>query len=514
MNIEFPHTILESKGNVFCITFSPDGTKLAIGTGSYYGLGEVQIHTLAINNDTNALPTLNPEPFSIALTSDSLHVERKFLSFKATSYSATSLSFTPDSQSLWVATSGPARTAGPIAQYIIAKDKLAIASSFRLPSEAYFYADGFVQSENKLFVCFHQMSGQSEKHIFEIALNSDDVQPLQSNRLLFISGCLITPNRYHNSSLLDFTDLAPTKLPNILNLIRGESNNPLRKLTIAEHTISQTYEVEHKITCLAKQPNCDAFMSGDANGGLRYWCLDGTWQSNVFLEPCEQIAKTLNKLTSERLNKSMIAIQYLDNNQGMLTLDALGNLAYWRGAVSFENLNLSKFGSPRCLSLHSNNTTVAIGFKKTHTSQSAYVILLDITQWVDEATDFIRSSNAPSDKFFYTPTLECNCPPHAVRQLFSSITTSIQNSDVTESIRAIELENTLHQVVKDPHYRHLLLAKSVSELLTQLETDFNATCFWWETSYLHSMCWPIMLSTLKKLDLAAMANEIRRKSID
>lgn len=275
------------------------------------------------------------------------------------------------------------------------------------------------QSVNSLYMCSHEMSGEAGETLFEVAIESVATLPAQSNRMLLIDGELIIPNRLQKSlsynqrpqtiNLLDFISLK-----NASSLDAQNMNTDLN-VSLLEHRVSSRYKLHNKITCLSQQPGRNRFISGDARGQLWYWDKDNDNEWETFqIESLECMRDSKQQSTVEdSKNLSIVAIKHLADNAGWLSLDTAGMLTYWIKYTLYETIDLSQYGSPRCMALHLNNTTLAIGFKNTNKAVKPGFMLLDIKEWVEDAKRFKRAVNQPDDKFYYTPSPEGGVSPQA-----------------------------------------------------------------------------------------------------
>ena len=215
---------------------------LAIGTGHYYGLGELNVYKINHSDKSTEIAQLGEQLFSMALITANLGLAQSC--FKPETLSVTALHFTDDNNALWVATSGGNRKKGPIACFNLANDALSFSHAFYLPDDSYAYVDGFVHHNNRLYMCRHEMSGEAGEPIFEIAIESVATLPAQSSRMLLIDGELITPNRLQKR--LSFTPQSQTS--NLLDFIRIENASLLNAQNLnTELTVSL---IEHLVVHL------------------------------------------------------------------------------------------------------------------------------------------------------------------------------------------------------------------------------------------------------------------------
>ncbi|WP_445767065.1 hypothetical protein [Rheinheimera sp.] len=78
----------------------------------------------------------------------------------------------------------------------------------------------------------------------------------------------------------------------------------------------------------------------------------------------------------------IVAIQYLPQHLGWLSLHANGLLIYWRGQHIVRYEQVSLVGTPRCLALHPTKPLLAIGLKQLSDWKGAGIVLVDISAWL------------------------------------------------------------------------------------------------------------------------------------
>lgn len=507
MTVQLPHKFVTTEQSVFCISFNAIGNMLAIGTGHYYGLGDLNVYKINHSDESTEIAQLGEQLFSMALSTANLGLAQSFWHFKLETLSVTALHFTDDNNALWVATSGGKRKKGPVACFKLANDALSLSHAFYPADDPYAYVDGFVHNNNSLYMCSHTMSGESGETIVEIAIESVATLPSQSNRMLLIDGELITPNRLQKrrsfkpqsqtTNLLDFISIENASLLNVQNL------NTDLNVSLIEHRVSSHYKLHNKITCLSQQPGSAQFVSGDTRGELWRWDKDNENKWETFqIESLECMRDSNQPSTAEdSTNLSIVAIKHLADNAGWLSLDATGMLTYWIKHTLYEAIDLSHYGSPRSMALHLNNTTLAIGFKNTNKAVKPGFMLIDINEWIEDAKVSIRSANQPDDKFYYTPSPDSGVPPQAIRsELNELILLALGNSDDDIAFNQA-LTKALQKLYSNPYYQTIISEDSVhaKQLFSQtLQQHLSSTCSWWEEPWRYRSAWPLVAKALKQ----------------
>ncbi|MGI2059269.1 hypothetical protein ACRN9T_19090 [Shewanella baltica] len=381
---------IETDHAVFCIEFSPDGLTLAAGTGSYYGtLNKLLLYPLTGIN--NGLVSVG-EPQNVPLTHQKPHPKNSD-SFKPEGLSATALYFTPDSKQLWVATSASYRGKGPLFCFDLSRNPLQLPIPIYLSGMKGTYPDGFVHRVNQLFVCGHGMSGHAEAYICHIECASDLTQSSSSPKMLLIDDQLITPGAPQHT-LVQGIRLEKNAYKFGLSFVPAEQHDAVSEQLVSleseerdrpalmQHYPSLTIPVEHAILCLAQQPDSANFTTGNTAGQFHHWWFEGQW-CNRHIAPKQVPESTTPLLIKDSIfaQNCVVAIQYLPNNQGWLSLSANGMLIHWQGDEIVHYEQVSHLGTPRCMALHPTKPLLAIGLKHNAELHGAGIALVDIGDW-------------------------------------------------------------------------------------------------------------------------------------
>ncbi|MBU2223350.1 MAG: hypothetical protein KKB00_04870 [Gammaproteobacteria bacterium] len=382
---------IETNKAVFCVAFSPDGHQLAAGTGSYYGLGELLLYPF--NTIENA-PNRVGEPKHVQLTRQRPHHKNPDILARPEGLSATALCFTPDNQQLWVATSASYREQGPLFCFELSSDSLHLPVPINMSSMRCPYPDGFVHFGNQLFICCHSMDGYFGGYIYHFDIASVRADQSQSQKLLLIDGQLITPGKPHPTFEQDIRpekhafkfglSFAPLNRPDaLLNQSDTKTGQESGLPVFRQHKPSHIIPVEQAILCMAQQPDSDRFITGNSAGQLHHWWFEGQWH-NQLIEPekMPELTTQLLIMSSSFTQNCVVAIQYLPNNRGWLSLHANGLLIHWLGHQIVHYEQVSHLGTPRCLTLHPTKPLLAIGLKHNADLQGAGILLADISAWL------------------------------------------------------------------------------------------------------------------------------------
>lgn len=373
---------------VFCLAFSPDGEQLAAGTGSFYGAGSLLLYPL--RNDANLVKVAG-EAQSLILSWQEPQPKNPQLLAKPERVSATALYFTPDSKQLWLASSASRRQQGPLFCFDLTAGLLQLPPALQLPGMADQYPDGFLQLGQQLFICCHSMDGCAKSHTYQADIDSFCAQPSHSSRLILLKGQLITPGssrpalqhgmrpdprRYTFG--LSFASVRPHSSASK----HGEA--PITAATgFIAHQTNLTIPVRHAILAIAQDPNSDMFITGDSAGHLHRWWFNGQWQhQQIQPEKQPEVATRLDIADSIFAPDAIVALLYLPQNQGWLSLSANGLLIYWCDQQIRHCKQISELGSPRCMALHPTKPVLAIGLKHNAQLEGAGLILVDISTWL------------------------------------------------------------------------------------------------------------------------------------
>lgn len=381
---------------VFCLAFSPDGAQLAAGTGSYYAAGsQLLLYPLctsaAVHDAETAAVTLG-EAQGVALTQQKPHAKNPQVLASPQGLSATAVYFTPDNQQLWVATSASYRNTGPLFCFELSNDSLQLPSPLSLPTVAerpilpQQYPDGFVHAGQQLFVCGHSMEGYGEGIIYRLDIASHSAQPSASPKMLLLNDQLITPGqlpltveqrRQRDMRRFKF-GVSFTPLP----LAAANPEQLPATISVLPHA-SHIVGVEYPVLCMAQQAGTDTFITGNSAGQLHHWWFDGQWQHQQIM-PDTMPEPTTRLLIKDSIfaDDCIVAIQYLPQHLGWLSLHANGLLIYWRGQHIVRYEQVSLVGTPRCLALHPTKPLLAIGLKQLSDWKGAGIVLVDISAWL------------------------------------------------------------------------------------------------------------------------------------
>lgn len=380
---------------VFCVAFSPDGKHLAAGTGSYYAAGS-QLLLFPLSSESVHVVA---EPQSLTLNRLTPHPKNPEL-MRPEGLSATALGFTADSQHLWLATSASYRRPGPIFCIdLFAKPlKLPTPRPIGLLRDA--YPDGFVQVGQQLLVSCHDMAGNASGRVYQHAVTATTLQPSSSPKLVALNGQVVTPSTPRTTSALSvmpdntapkfglsFVPVAATPEPNESKIVpiaahaQSAALGEPSEFTPLEPSI--TIATEHLVLCLASQPGSQGFTSGNSQGQLHQWWFDGTWRHRHIAPVDWPKPETVLAIEDSTFSQnSILAIQYLPNLQGWLSLQANGLLIHWQGDDIMHFEQVSHVGTPRCMALHPTQPLLAIGVKHNANREGAGIILVDLSIWV------------------------------------------------------------------------------------------------------------------------------------
>lgn len=389
---------------VFCLAFSPDGEQLAAGTGSYYAAGSqlllYALRTSATEGDTEGTAIALAETQCVALTVQKPHLKNPQVLASPQGVSATALYFTPDNQQLWIATSASYRNQGPLFCFELNNEALQLPPPLYLPNVTErpilpgHYPDGFVHSGQQLFVCGHSMEGHCEGVIYCLDIASHSAPPSASSKMLQIDGQLITPGqlpltveqrRQQDNRRYKFgVSFTPLPLSNAKpEQVACDSTEALPLAVSVLNHASHIVGVEYAVLCMAQQPGTDTFITGNSAGQLHHWWFDGQWQYQQ-ITPDTTPVPTTRLLIKDSIfaDDCVVAIQYLPQHLGWLSLHANGLLIYWRGKQIVRYDQISLLGTPRCLALHPTKPLLAIGLKHVSDWKGAGIVLVDISAWL------------------------------------------------------------------------------------------------------------------------------------
>lgn len=386
------HFISTAKA-VFCVSFSPDGMHLAAGTGSYYAVGS-QLLLFPMTGSAELCMFVG-EPQIVSLSHLQHHPNNNEL-FKTAALSATALYFTPDGYQLWLATSSSYRGPGPFFCLDMLDKPLTLSEPLYIPLLRDAYPDGFAQSEGLLFICCHDMAGRSSDEVYRLTISSTNMHTSSTPKMLQLNGQLVTPrattakleqgvrpNRFAPKFGLSIISV-PTVDSNLAQMAKcAQITAPSVQSALSTTEAYLTTSLEHAIVCLAPRPGSQGFTTGNSQGALHHWWFDGHWR-NRLLDPVEwPKPDTLLVVENSMVGiNCVVAIQYMPNDEGWLTLHTNGLLIHWKDDEIRHYEQVSHVGTPRCMALHPSKPVLAIGIKHNTQLQGAGVMLIDLSNWI------------------------------------------------------------------------------------------------------------------------------------
>jgi hypothetical protein len=493
----------------FCIAFSPDGKSLAVGSSANYGSGSLLFYFL---NPTDSIMTINSiitEQQNISLAQQTTHPKSTHELKLEQSVSATALYFTPDKKYLWVVINGNDLSKGSVLRFDLSNERLTNPVPFNISTIEHNYIDGFVHIEEHLYICGHSMTGDTCKNLHIIDIKSekslnDTRNPTHNtnNRLLLINDLLITPSNDHSNPSLHFFTLLDDKQK---QQGAGEFSDKVdSSVYFKQSELTHNITVEHTILCMVQQQsNSSMFITGNTKGEFHHWWFNGQWQHlSIEADKLSNIATELQLETLPHGNdRRVIAIQYLPNNQGWLSLQANGLLVYWHEHVILDYLHIAQDGTPRCLAIHPTMPLIVIGLKQHKNEGANGIVVFDINQWLED-TKSIRQNlfdaqNAPDDKLYFTP--RAGLPPQPVRgqlSLLTNVALGVNNNLYDK----IELQALLADLQLEPYFVSSMIFENKEHQLKifeqQLQYDLSSTCDWWEENWRYDKSWPIISAIL------------------
>ena|SRR5215218_705566 len=136
-----------------------------------------------------------------------------------------------------------------------------------------------------------------------------------------------------------------------------------------------------RITAIVATPSGDGFITGGLDGELDYWTWAAGWNQERLQEATEEkaIIESPGLAWATYTPNSIVGICYLSDANRWVSVDASGELGIWAGGVRQGSWQIPVSGSPRSLAAHPIDDRVAIGVKQGgFTHPRSVVVITDL----------------------------------------------------------------------------------------------------------------------------------------
>lgn len=125
-----------------------------------------------------------------------------------------------------------------------------------------------------------------------------------------------------------------------------------------------------RVTAIAALPGNDGFVTGGSSGQIDKWSWNGRWHQQRLREAVTpknaraQRAAQWAAARAERLPERIVAIVTLADSHDLVAVSAEGELLILRASGEWESTPIPLRGSPRSLAAHPHQPRVAVGMKQ------------------------------------------------------------------------------------------------------------------------------------------------------
>ncbi len=354
---------LETPWAPYSVMFSNDGTRLAVGGGTWYGEGGVVIAEL----ETGA--------FHCTAARDLLAT----IPDQQSAPSIAGVYFSADDRHLAVATRGSGQSHRP--SHLLAVEALRLAHRSVIVNRS-------EDTIRRPFATGVQLAGSSMITRHNGALLADCVAVHETPPPL---GCRAADQRQHltHSRMVVRRGRVLTGGGGSLALVelradlgRRESGKIAAGLVSAPFSGGAGVEVVPvqacaRVTAIAALPGDDVFLTGGLDGELDRWSGGEAPAQARLVVPADELERASAPFVqppSESSHppitwatykpRSVVAICTLSDGQRWVSVDAGGRLRLWRGDALLAAWTLPTPGSPRCLAAHPTEPWIAVGIKQ------------------------------------------------------------------------------------------------------------------------------------------------------
>jgi hypothetical protein len=350
----------------YSVMFSRDGTRLAIGGGSWYGDGGILLVHL-ISQETRLFPCANlPAPGR-----------------QLGPFTVSGVCFSPDDRHLAASTWSSRQHAGPSLLFEVSGLDLTHRETLPLPQRRD-YSDptptGVLLSGKYIITRSHRASLDDVITVSHPsrALNIDrGAAPhhLSSSRMIVARQSVITGC----GGLISMQELeADPEWPKSGRAADGLVTIPLKGGRQGAQIIPA--QDCRRITAIGARPVEEKFMTGGQDGEVDAWSWDGRWQQRRLRPPTNRSAgdsKGLDITWAAYTPNSVVGICSLADDTRWVSVSAAGEIGIWDEDTLACDWQLPEPGTARSLAAHPDKPWIAVGVKKGGFSrpQSAVVIV-------------------------------------------------------------------------------------------------------------------------------------------
>lgn len=122
-----------------------------------------------------------------------------------------------------------------------------------------------------------------------------------------------------------------------------------------------------RVTAIGARASGGEFITGGLDGELDLWCWEGGWRQHRLRPATNRVARNepgLDLTWATYTPNSIVGICSLADGDRWASVSAGGEVSLWEGATIIQSWEIPEPGSPRTLAAHPDRPWVAVGIKK------------------------------------------------------------------------------------------------------------------------------------------------------
>jgi hypothetical protein len=330
----------------YSLMFSRDGTRLAIGGGSWYGNGGILLASLA-SRETRLLPC---EPLPAR------HMRREGVP------TVSGVCFSPDDRHLAASTWSSGHHPSLIFLFEVSGldlERCVSLGQHYLGAARNGFPTGVLFRGGHVVACNQRVALIDAVSVWRVPRQlkvgtEGDLSHLTSSRVVIARGKVITG---HEAGLVS--------VPLEVNSHEAEALPVMDSLGV---------------TALGALPSGEGFLTGGPVGELDLWSWNGRWQQRQLRDGTNNDAvhdPELDIVWATYNPNSIVGLCHLPDGNRWVSVSAGGQVCLWNGTTLAATWQVPEPGSPRSLAAHPDRPWIAVGVKKGGFGrpQSAVVIV-------------------------------------------------------------------------------------------------------------------------------------------
>jgi WD40 repeat protein len=352
----------------YALQFSNDGSRLAIGGGSWYGNGGIKIvdlksgeselfsfgYSQSAPNRPNGIPAVS----GLCLSGDDRHL--------VASTRASRFSFSP----IWLFELDGLR----LEERKIFEDPGEERSFRQCPTGILFHKKHIILRSNS-----HKLEEVISSYPLDPSLNIQTQgvrQHLSHNKLIILDDHILTGG---GGSLKLATFRAETGFQ------QQESGKAAGGLVVAKYQdkAEKSFVMaapSKRTTAIAYHPSGQGFTTGGLDGEIDFWREEESWVQDRLRNPQPKRGQVVRgNIEATYRNESITAICHLYREGPTIAVDASGEVLFFWENELVEQFQLPEAGSPRSLAAHPHKNQFAVGLKQGGFGMpKSAVVLVDV----------------------------------------------------------------------------------------------------------------------------------------